>query len=432
MAADTALPDPRGHSSSDTTTPTAPPTAMSSMRISPTCQPVGWIRLKTISTIIVNAACPAANDAISGTYAATNATIGNTAHNTAGSTPMNSMSTAPMTNPSGRPAHRAHHLGAGGQRTAAQHRHRRQHHPEAVLHGEQMRDGHGQRQTEAGAQAVAHHHRARRQIPRRDVATASASDNTRAAAPVSGSCATEHPHQHRPGVGGRGAGDHPPGDADRGTERAAVQQPSTHLDGGRVVGPRAATRRCPRGSGPAPPNVVRRARHRVRRGSGARSATRRATRAAARRPATPGPRGRTSRPGWRRCRRAPGRTASPGRRPRAPAPGCPPSGRRGGSRCPDSWRTARSSPTVTSLAARLALEPVRQHTAHPRGVPAQVVVVAWAGTRTVQRARTRPARCTSPAVAHRIGPTACRPATRTSAVSRAVPRRSRCSARRRR
>ena len=45
--------------------------------------------------------------------------------------------------------------------------------------------------------------------------------------------------------------------------------------------------------------------------------------------AAPGPRGRSSRPGWRRCRRAPGRTATPGRRPPGPAPGCPPSGRPG-------------------------------------------------------------------------------------------------------
>ncbi len=100
MAVDTASPDPRGHSSSETTTPTAPPTAMSSMRISPTRQPLGWIRLNTISTSMVNAAWPAVNDQTSGTNAARNATTGRTLHSTTGFTPISSISTLPMTNPS--------------------------------------------------------------------------------------------------------------------------------------------------------------------------------------------------------------------------------------------------------------------------------------------------------------------------------------------
>ena len=47
--------------------PATAPTTMSSMRTSPTRQPVGTIKLKVTSTIIVNAACAAVKDATSGT-----------------------------------------------------------------------------------------------------------------------------------------------------------------------------------------------------------------------------------------------------------------------------------------------------------------------------------------------------------------------------
>ena len=64
------------------------------------CQPVGTIRLKMISTIIVNAAWPAMNDATSGTYAEPNTTTGSSIHSTTGSTPTHARcSTAPRTNP---------------------------------------------------------------------------------------------------------------------------------------------------------------------------------------------------------------------------------------------------------------------------------------------------------------------------------------------
>ena len=99
IAFDTADDAPRGHNNTDTTTPTAAPTSTSSTRIRPTLQPVGTITLKMISTIIVNIACPAMNDATSGTYAEPNATSGSIAHITAGSTPINSMKIAPSTKP---------------------------------------------------------------------------------------------------------------------------------------------------------------------------------------------------------------------------------------------------------------------------------------------------------------------------------------------
>ena len=91
---------PRGHNSSDTTTPTIAPTTTSSTRIRPTCQPLGLMMLKMISTIIVNIAWPATNDATSGTYAEPKATTGSANHSTTGSTPINSMNTMPSRKPS--------------------------------------------------------------------------------------------------------------------------------------------------------------------------------------------------------------------------------------------------------------------------------------------------------------------------------------------
>src|SRR6185312_239534 len=56
------------------------------------------------STIIVNAAWPATNEATSGTYAEPNATTGKSIHSTTGSTPSNSMTAAPSTKPTAVPA----------------------------------------------------------------------------------------------------------------------------------------------------------------------------------------------------------------------------------------------------------------------------------------------------------------------------------------
>ena len=56
MAPCTAATAPRGQSSSETSRPTRAPTTTSSIRTSPTCQPVGRIRLNTVITIIVNIA----------------------------------------------------------------------------------------------------------------------------------------------------------------------------------------------------------------------------------------------------------------------------------------------------------------------------------------------------------------------------------------
>ena len=59
MARRTAATAPRGHNNTDAVRPTAAPRAMSSRRIRPTCQPVGWIRLKMMKTIMVNMVWPA-------------------------------------------------------------------------------------------------------------------------------------------------------------------------------------------------------------------------------------------------------------------------------------------------------------------------------------------------------------------------------------
>ena len=80
----TAAVAPRGHSRTDTITPTNAPTTTSSTRIKPTLHPVGTMRLKMINTIIVKAAWPAMNDATSGTNAEPNATTGSSAHMTTG------------------------------------------------------------------------------------------------------------------------------------------------------------------------------------------------------------------------------------------------------------------------------------------------------------------------------------------------------------
>src|SRR6185437_16645496 len=80
-------------------TPTSATTATSSTRINPTLHPVGMIKLKKISTIIVNAACPAVNDAISGTNAEPNTTNGIRIHSTSLSTPTTLINRAPRTNP---------------------------------------------------------------------------------------------------------------------------------------------------------------------------------------------------------------------------------------------------------------------------------------------------------------------------------------------
>src|SRR5689334_7753885 len=104
IALDTEAVAPRGHSSRDTTMPTDAPTTTSSTRSRPTRQPVGTIRLKLISTIMVKAAWPAVNDTTPGTYAEPNATTGSSSHNTTGSTPTSLIRIAPSTKPTAVPA----------------------------------------------------------------------------------------------------------------------------------------------------------------------------------------------------------------------------------------------------------------------------------------------------------------------------------------
>jgi hypothetical protein len=64
--------------------------------------------------------------------------------------------------------HGLNHFGSRDERAAREHRHRSQDNPEAVQHREEMADGDGQRQPDAGAHAVARHDGMGAQKPGRD------------------------------------------------------------------------------------------------------------------------------------------------------------------------------------------------------------------------------------------------------------------------
>ncbi len=89
---ESALPNaaaaPRGQNSTPTTRLTAQPIATSSIRTSPIFQPAGTIRLNRISSVIVNAACPAANEIAAGASPANRTTNGSSTHSTVVSVPI--------------------------------------------------------------------------------------------------------------------------------------------------------------------------------------------------------------------------------------------------------------------------------------------------------------------------------------------------------
>ncbi len=208
----------------------------SSMRINPTLQPVGAIRLKMISTIIVNAAWPAMNDATSGTNAEPNATTGSSTHMTTGSTPTSSMTTTPNTNPIAVP------ITARKTRVPV---------VSALLRStdmapsttqkpfsqrEQVGDGDGQRQAETGAQTVAQHHR-----PGRQKSLGDRRDRGRLRHhPVGGSGLRQPAAEERaPTPDGRrrgGIADDATGHPDGGRKGATAQQLAADVDGGGVIG----------------------------------------------------------------------------------------------------------------------------------------------------------------------------------------------------
>ena len=131
---------PLGHSSSDTITPTSAPTTTSSTRIRPTLHPVGTIRLKTISTIIVKAAWRRGERSDLGHVGRAEHDDGHQGpQHRSGRHPEHADEHGAEQEPDARADHGAQHPGAGGQRAAAQHRHRAEHHPEPVFHREQMR-----------------------------------------------------------------------------------------------------------------------------------------------------------------------------------------------------------------------------------------------------------------------------------------------------
>ena len=67
-----------------TTMLTPQPMATSSMRVSPTRHPSGWMMLKRITTSTVKAAWPAVKEIMEGAIPATSAAIRSTTHNRTG------------------------------------------------------------------------------------------------------------------------------------------------------------------------------------------------------------------------------------------------------------------------------------------------------------------------------------------------------------
>ena len=123
------------------------------------------------------------------------------------------------------------------QRAAAQHRQRAEHHPEPVLDREDERDQHGQGQTETGAQAVAHGHRAGRPDSRWSARSPPLSPSTpgrRYRFPAAAVPSTRA-HTGRASAAAALAISRPVTPIG-GTDGAPAQQGAAELDGGVVVG----------------------------------------------------------------------------------------------------------------------------------------------------------------------------------------------------
>jgi hypothetical protein len=74
---------PRGQNKRPTPRLTANPIATSSTRTMPTCQPTGWMMLKSTTSVIVKPAWPAANEIARGAYAASRTATGSMVQSTA-------------------------------------------------------------------------------------------------------------------------------------------------------------------------------------------------------------------------------------------------------------------------------------------------------------------------------------------------------------
>ena len=108
------------------------PSATSSIRTSPTRQPIGSMMLNRITTRTVNAACPAANEMAVGANPATNTVSGSSDHSDTGLVPSTSTSAAPTAKPMTVPQQRPGSGRPCRERGRAQHRQRAEHDPEAV------------------------------------------------------------------------------------------------------------------------------------------------------------------------------------------------------------------------------------------------------------------------------------------------------------
>ena len=162
-----AAPAPRGQNSSPTTRLTAQPIAMSSTRSSPTRQPAGWMMLKRITSVSVNAACPAANEIAAGATPASRTASGSRNHSSVVSVPISAQHAAPTTKPTTVPSDAAHDALAGVQRVRSQHRQRAEDHPERVLHAAQLATSTASASADGAAHAVVQPHRVAVEVRRR-------------------------------------------------------------------------------------------------------------------------------------------------------------------------------------------------------------------------------------------------------------------------
>ena len=97
---------------------------MSSTRTSPTCQPAGAMMLNRITSVSVNAACPAANEIAAGATPATRIGDGSRIHSTVVLVPTSPISAGPDDEADDRADQPAQRVLSGVQGVGAQHRQR--------------------------------------------------------------------------------------------------------------------------------------------------------------------------------------------------------------------------------------------------------------------------------------------------------------------
>ena len=155
---------PRGQKRKPTTTLTPHPMATSSILVRPTLHPTGWMMLNRITTMTVKAACPATKEIIDGATPERRTARGSSAHSKGVWSEIPIMSAAPTTTPSAVPPTARRRGGSRPERVGAEHRHRAERHPEAVLHVGDLDHHHGDGQADGAAQRVAEPHRAEREM----------------------------------------------------------------------------------------------------------------------------------------------------------------------------------------------------------------------------------------------------------------------------